>query len=180
MSRFIKRALLICGIGAAILVVAVGVTIGPTMYRVMIGLHRYETTPPQLSDRLNSVAILIFSKTNGYRDDEAVVAANAALAGIAERRGWSAVVTENGAVFNPEQLRRFKAVVWNNVSGDVLTPEQRAVFRKLSRVGWRFRRHSRSGRRSAVCVEMVCGHADWRAVRRPHDGAAVSASHRPH
>jgi len=36
--------------------------------------------------------------------------------------------TENGAVFNPEQLSRFDAVVFNNVSGNVFTPEQRAAL----------------------------------------------------
>jgi type 1 glutamine amidotransferase len=48
---------------------------------------------------------------------------------IARQHGWGVVVTENGAVFNPTQLARFKAVVWNNVSGDVLTIRQRAAFR---------------------------------------------------
>ena len=37
--------------------------------------------------------------------------------------------TENAAIFNPAQLGRFKAVVWNSVSGDVLTTEQRQAFR---------------------------------------------------
>ena len=48
---------------------------------------------------------------------------------MARRQGWSSYTTENAAVFNPAQLARFKAVVWNSVSGDVLTARQRADFK---------------------------------------------------
>ena len=44
----------------------------------------------------------------------------AALAAIATERNWPFFVTENGAVMNAEQLSKFKLVVWNNASGDVL------------------------------------------------------------
>ena len=36
-------------------------------------------------------------------------------------------MTENAAVMNADQLRRFKVVIWNNTSGDVLTEAQRAA-----------------------------------------------------
>lgn len=98
-------------------------------YRVYYGKHVYETVPPELPSHLSQTAILVFSKTNGFRDDNAVKAANEALAAMAQRRGWSAVFTENGAVFNPAALARFSATVWNNTSGDLLTPDQRAAFR---------------------------------------------------
>jgi type 1 glutamine amidotransferase len=80
----------------------------------------------------------VFSKTNGFRDDDAVKAANAALANIAQKRGWSAFFTENGAVFNPNLLSCFKATVWNNTSGDVLTPTQKAAFRSYIENGGGF------------------------------------------
>jgi len=138
MNRTLKRILLggAILIGTAILVAAV--TIGPMIYRAAVGLHRYETTPPELPARMADTAILIFSKTNGFRDDASIKASNAALSAIAERRGWSAFVTENGAVFNPDQLKRFKAVVWNSVSGDVLTEDQRAAFKSYLETGGGF------------------------------------------
>jgi len=73
--------------------------------------------------------VLIFSKTNGFRDEPAIQASNAALAAIATMRGWPSFVTENGAVMNAAQLAKFKLVVWSNASGDVLTEEQRAAFK---------------------------------------------------
>ena len=106
-----------------------GVYAGVMLHRVYYGRHVYETVPPRLPEQLNHPAILIFSKTNGFRQDDAIRAANAALAAIAKSRGWSAFFTENGAVFNAADLSRFDATVWNNTSGDVLTPEQKQAFR---------------------------------------------------
>ena len=107
------------------------ITIGPMTYAALVGFKHFDTTPPALPMGLGDKAILIFSKTNGFRDDAQIRAANAALVEIAHRHGWSSFVTENAAVFNPAQLGKFRAVVWNSVSGDVLTTEQRASFK-----GW--------------------------------------------
>lgn len=88
-----------------------------------------DKTPPELPADLKSGAVLIFSKTNGFRDDPSIQASNAALAAIARKRGWPAFVTENAAVFNADQLKRFKVTVWNNTSGDTHTDDQRAAFK---------------------------------------------------
>lgn len=114
--------------GLAALVVGGVIYGGLQLRRVYYGVHVYETTPPQLPVQLKEPAILVFSKTNGFRQDDAVRAANAALADIAKARGWSAFFTENGAVFNPQDLSRFQATVWNNTSGDVLTADQKQAF----------------------------------------------------
>jgi uncharacterized protein len=89
----------------------------------------YDKVPPELPKNLKSPSLLIFSKTNGYRDSSSIAAANVALEAIAKKRGWSTFVTENAAVMNPDQLKRFDLTIWNNTSGDVLTTEQRAAFR---------------------------------------------------
>jgi uncharacterized protein len=91
----------------------------------------YDKEPPQLPDGMKPGAVLIFSKTSGYRDEPAMQASNAALAAIAHERGWPFFVTENGAVMNDQQLSHFKVVVWNNTSGDTLNDEQKAAFK-----GW--------------------------------------------
>ncbi len=89
---------------------------------------RYDETPPALALPLTQPAILVFDKINGFRDDPSVNAATAALKAMAAREGWNLVFTDNGAVFNARDLKHFKAVIWNNVSGDVLTLPQRAAF----------------------------------------------------
>jgi hypothetical protein len=89
----------------------------------------YDHEPPVLPADLKSGGVLIYSKTNGFRDDSGVVGSDTALAAIAHERGYSYFVTENGAVMNKEQLAKFKLVIWNNNSGDTLTPEQREAFK---------------------------------------------------
>lgn len=98
----------------------------------------YDKEPPALPDDLKSGGVLIFSKTSGYRDEPAIQASNAALAVIAKEHNWPYFVTENGAVMNPEQLAKFRLVIWNNASGDPLTPEQRAAFQSWVEKGGSF------------------------------------------
>ncbi|MEO8659330.1 MAG: ThuA domain-containing protein [Bryobacteraceae bacterium] len=134
MKKILKWFLLCLGV----LVLGLVGFAGFGFYRVYYGKHIYETVPPQLPAQLNPPAILIFSKTNGFRDDAAVKASNEALAALARRRGWSVFETENGAVFQPELLRRFQATVWNNTSGDVLNQEQRTAFKEYIENGGGF------------------------------------------
>jgi type 1 glutamine amidotransferase len=134
MKRVLKWSLLV--LGALILCVVAFAGFG--FYRVYYGKHVYETVAPELPAQLHEPAILVFSKTNGFREDDAVNASNAALAKIAESRGWSTFFTENGAVFNPGMLSRFKATVWNNTSGDVLNSDQRAAFQSYIENGGGF------------------------------------------
>lgn len=101
-----------------------------TVQRTMLGgVKIYETTPPQVPADLPRPAILVFSKTNGFRHEEAIPAGNLLLAKIAKDNGWGYFQTENGATFSPELLKHFDAVVFNNTSGDVFTPDQRAAFK---------------------------------------------------
>ena len=102
---------------------------GAFVYKARYGFNFYETTPPELPTTLGDRAVLLFSKTNGYRHGEAITASQAAFRAMADKQGWSLFVTDNGAVFNPEQLAHFAVVIWNNTSGKVLNEEQRAAFR---------------------------------------------------
>ena len=90
---------------------------------------RYDNDPPQLTVGPGSPRLLVFEKINGVRDGPSVNAAHAALQAMASKRGWSLSFTDKGGAMTPALLRQFDAVVWNNVSGDVLTLSQRAAFR---------------------------------------------------
>jgi type 1 glutamine amidotransferase len=90
----------------------------------------FDHDPPELPAGLKSGGVLIFSKTSGFREEASIQASNAALSAIATVRGWPSFVTENGAVMTPADLSRFKLVIWNNTSGDVLTEDQRAAFKR--------------------------------------------------
>lgn len=128
MTPVTKKLIIIASLIAAAVATPYIYRFGDFVYRIAGGYEHYETVPPELPPYLQEDAVLVFSKTNGFRDNDAIAASNQALIDIANRRNWSVYVTENGAVFNPEQLKRFKAVVWNNTSGDLLTTEQRQAF----------------------------------------------------
>lgn len=112
---------------------------------VLARCARYDETPPVLPKTLKQPAILVFSKITGFRDAPSVDAATAALTAMAARRHWTVVFSENGAVFNARDLKRFKAVVWNNVSGDVLTMHQRDALRTYVEKGGGFAAFHGSG-----------------------------------
>lgn len=102
-----------------------------TVQRVFLGgVKVYETQPPAVPADLKRPAVLVFSKTNAFRHEEAIPVANALFAQMAKAKGWGYFQTENGATFSPEILSRFDAVVFNNVSGDVFTPQQREAFKQ--------------------------------------------------
>jgi len=107
--------------------------------RTMLGgLKVYETEPSAMTGEIQRPAILVFSKTNGFRHKEAIPAANALFETFAKDNGWGYFQTENGATFSPEILARFDAVVFNNVSGDVFTSDQRATLKAYIEKGGGF------------------------------------------
>lgn len=97
---------------------------------IMARCARYAPdSPTPLAVPSGKPAMLVFEHSNGFRDAPSVAAAQAALRAIAERRGWTFVFTSNPGDITPANLRQFKAVFWNNVSGDVLTLGQRSALR---------------------------------------------------
>jgi uncharacterized protein len=106
----------------------------------------YDTTPPELPADLKAGGVLIFSKTNGFRDTPAIESSDSSLAAIAKLRGLPYFVTENGAVMNADQLSKFKLVIWNNTSGDTLNDDQKAAFKAwLEKGGTYFGIHGAGG-----------------------------------
>jgi type 1 glutamine amidotransferase len=67
-------------------------------------------------------AILIYSGTTGYRHDS-IPAGIGAITAIAERRGLSVVASEDPAIFAPDRLRQFRAIVLLSCTTDPKKPE---------------------------------------------------------
>lgn len=88
----------------------------------------YDIDPPK-EVSITSPAVLVFDKTNGFIAKKAIVAANDMLDELAKKNHWAIYHTDNAAIYNTDDLRKFKAVVWNNVSGDVLTESQRQALK---------------------------------------------------
>jgi type 1 glutamine amidotransferase len=99
---------------------------------------RYDDERPDLTLPTGKPRLLLFDKINGFRDDPSVNAARKAFTEMAARKGWAIVATDKGGAINPETLRRFDAVIWNNVSGDVLTLSQRRALQRYLEQGGGF------------------------------------------
>lgn len=87
-----------------------------------------DTAPPALP-KLKAGAVLVLSKTNGFRDPEQIDTAKKVLTELVRKQGRDVFETENAAVINPRDLARFSTVVFNSTSGNIFTPEQRAAFK---------------------------------------------------
>ena len=99
---------------------------------------RYDTVPPHFDLPQGRPRVLLFEKINGFRDVPSVDGARAAFIAMAERNGWALVATDKGSAFTPAVLAQFDAVIWNNISGDVLTLSQRDAFRNWMEAGGGF------------------------------------------
>lgn len=99
---------------------------------------RYDNDPPPAAVAPGAPQLLVFEKVNGFLHGPAILAARDALKAMAQRRGWSLTITDKGGAMTPASLRRFDAVIFNNVSGDVLTLSQRAAFKAYMEGGGGF------------------------------------------
>lgn len=100
--------------------------------------ERYDDERPKFNLPKAKVRVLLFEKMTGFRDTPSVEAANAMFRTMAERNGWALAVTDKGGAMHPSVLKQFDAVIWNNVSGDVLTLTQRKAFQKYVENGGGF------------------------------------------
>jgi type 1 glutamine amidotransferase len=126
MKKWLKRI----GIGIGVIFLAAALFIGYFMYRVTKGMPFYESEIPEIVFKEGKKSILLFSKTNGFNHKSAIVAGKKVFRQMAEENDWFIYETDEAGVFNAEQLAKFDAVIWNNVSGQVLTEEQRVDFRE--------------------------------------------------
>ncbi len=100
--------------------------------------ERYDNERPSFTLAPDKPRLLLFEKMTGFRDTPSVLAANAAIKALAERNGWALAITDKGGVMNPGTLKQFDAVIWNNISGDVLTLTQRKAFKRYINGGGGF------------------------------------------
>ncbi|WP_430388135.1 ThuA domain-containing protein [Blastomonas fulva] len=101
--------------------------------------QRYDNDRPVVAlPRDGKPRLLLFEKIVGFKDTPSVNAAHTAFLAMAQRKGWHIVVTDKAGAFNPGTLRQVDAVIWNNISGDVLTLAQRKAFRSFLERGGGF------------------------------------------
>lgn len=118
------------------LVVLLGAAAGLFFYKVNNGFPvSYETEKPSINFPANQPAILLFSKTTGFRHGESIDASKPIFREMARRNNWFVYETEEGGVFNREQLGHFKAVIFDNSTGRVLNDEQQQALSQYVEAG---------------------------------------------
>lgn len=86
-----------------------------------------EGAPLTISEYMPSPAVLVFSGTAGWRHDAGIAGADYFFAELTNERQWGLFTTADPRVFTQQHLDRFDLIVFNNVTGEVLsTAEQRA------------------------------------------------------
>lgn len=81
--------------------------------------------------------ILVFSRTAGFRHDS-IPAGVQAIRELGAAHGFGVDTTEDPTVFTPGRLRRYRAVVFLNTTGDVLDERQQRAFENYIRGGGGF------------------------------------------
>jgi type 1 glutamine amidotransferase len=113
------------------IVVVLSALIGVFIYKVKYGFPvSYETETPKIEFPTDKPAVLLFSKTTGFRHGESIEASKPVIADLAKRNNWFLYETEEGGVFNDAQLAKFSTVIFNNSTGEVINDEQKRVLEK--------------------------------------------------
>jgi type 1 glutamine amidotransferase len=82
----------------------------------------------------DTVDLLIFSKTAGFRHDS-IGPGITAISELGSERGWVVDATEDSARFSDESLQAFDVVLWLSTTGDVLDADQQAAFERFIQAG---------------------------------------------
>jgi cytochrome c len=78
-------------------------------------------------DRARPFAVLVFSRTTGYRHSS-IRAGIDALRLLGRAHRFAVTATEDASAFTRENLARYRAVIWLSTSGNVLNDDQRSAF----------------------------------------------------
>ncbi len=92
------------------------------------GTQGEATSPPDLNPWLQQPAMLVFSKTLGWRHNEGIAGGDAFFVELARRHKFGIYTKVDPAIFNPSDLAKFEVVVFNNMTGDTLNEAQEAAF----------------------------------------------------
>jgi hypothetical protein len=99
------------------------------IYKVKNGFPvSYETEAPAIEIPNDRTTVLLFSKSTGFRHEESIEAGKKVFGEMAKKNDWYIYDTEEGGVFNPEQLAKFDVVIFNNSTGRVLNDEQQQAL----------------------------------------------------
>jgi len=78
--------------------------------------------------------VLVFSKTKGYRH-ESIDTGKVVLMALGKQHGFDVDTTEDATLFNEDNLKRYRAVIFLSTTQDVLDVVQQADFKRFIEAG---------------------------------------------
>ncbi|MEO8004643.1 MAG: ThuA domain-containing protein [Betaproteobacteria bacterium] len=85
----------------------------------------------------DNFAVLVFSKTGGFRHDS-IEAGVDAVRTLGENNGFAVDATEDNKVFTDERLSKYREVIFLSTTGEILDADERAAFERFVRRGGGF------------------------------------------
>jgi type 1 glutamine amidotransferase len=132
LTKRMKKLLKLLGWTILIVVVLVFGAGAVFMYKVKNGFPvSYETDVPSIDFPSDRICVLLFSKSTGFRHGESIEAGKDVFDSLARKNNWFLYSTEEGGVFNRDQLTKFDVVIFNNSTGRVLNDEQQIVLEQF-------------------------------------------------
>ena len=104
---------------------------------IACGMQAPPSPSPATQSSAPAFAILVFSRTDGFRHDS-IPAGITAIREQGRQKRFSVDAGENAGVFSDESLAKYKAVVFLSTTGDVLNAGQQAAFERFVRNGGGF------------------------------------------
>lgn len=78
--------------------------------------------------------VLVYSRTKGFRHGDAIEKGNPILKRIAEELGYQCVVSEDPAVFDPQNARKWNLIIFNNTTGRMNFSEPQRLKALMDRI----------------------------------------------
>lgn len=103
---------------------------------IVFGLHACTNNRSQLSSQkdYSTPRVLVFSKTKGWVHTSIPYGIEA-IQKLGLERGFEVDTTKNAAFFCDDSLKNYRAVIFNNTTGNVLNAEQQAAFERYIQAG---------------------------------------------
>jgi type 1 glutamine amidotransferase len=96
-----------------------------------------QPAPAPASDSAPEFAVLLFTKTTGWRH-ESIPAGVAAIQALGTQAHFAVDANEDAAVFTRDQLAHYRVVIFLNTTGNILDTEQQAALEQFIRQGGGF------------------------------------------
>jgi cytochrome c len=109
----------------------------PVLARLVVFLLFTSAAFVSCSENPRLPAVLVFSKTKGWKHSS-IPSGQAAMLKLGRENGFAVDTTRSSEVFTDSDLRKYRAVIFLNTTGNVLNPGQQAAFERFIQAGGGF------------------------------------------